>query len=104
MLVTGAIGQIGSELVSALRTRYGAEMVVATDIRMPTDKELRDGGPFEFLDVTDSNHITRVMSIHEIGTIYHLSAVVSSLGEARPNIAWQSNMDDLYTLLEVARQ
>ncbi|MBK7142078.1 MAG: L-threonine 3-dehydrogenase [bacterium] len=104
MLVTGAIGQIGSELVSALRTRYGAEMVVATDIRMPTDKELRDGGPFEFLDVTDSNHITRVMSIHEIGTIYHLAAVLSAVGESRPNIAWQINMNGLYHLLEAARQ
>lgn len=104
MLVTGAIGQIGSELVSALRARYGADMVVATDIRMPNDKELRDGGPFEFLDVTDSNHITRVMSIHEIGTIYHLAAVLSAVGESRPNIAWQINMNGLYHVLEAARQ
>lgn len=104
MLVTGAIGQIGSELVSALRQRYGADTVVATDIRMPTDKELRDGGPFEFLDVTDSNHITRVMSMYEIGTIYHLAAVLSAVGESRPNIAWQINMNGLYHVLEAARQ
>lgn len=104
ILVTGAIGQIGSELVTALRQRYGADKVVATDIRMPNDKELRDGGPFEFLDVTDSNHITRVMSMYEIGTIYHLAAVLSAIGESRPNIAWQINMNGLYHVLEAARQ
>jgi nucleoside-diphosphate-sugar epimerase len=104
ILVTGAIGQIGSELVSALRQRYGAEKVIATDIRMPNDKELRDGGPFEFLDVTDSNHITRVMSMYDIGTIYHLAAVLSAIGESRPNIAWQINMNGLYHVLEAARQ
>ena len=104
ILVTGAIWQIGSELVTALRQRYGADKVVATDIRMPTDKELRDGGPFEFLDVTDSNHITRVMSMYEIGTIYHLAAVLSAIGESRPNIAWQINMNGLYHVLEAARQ
>lgn len=104
ILVTGAIGQIGSELVSALRQRYGADKVIATDIRMPNDKELRDGGPFEFLDVTDSNHITRVMSMYDIGTIYHLAAVLSAIGESRPNIAWQINMNGLYHVLEAARQ
>lgn len=104
ILVTGAIGQIGSELVAALRQHYGADRIVATDIRMPADKELRDGGPFEFLDVLDPHHITRVMSIYDIGTIYHLAAVLSAIGESRPNIAWQINMNGLYNLLEAARQ
>ncbi len=100
ILVTGAIGQIGSELVQALRQRYGADKVVATDIRMPADTQLRDGGPFEFLDVLDPHHITRVMSIYEIDRIYHLAAVLSAIGESRPNIAWQINMNGLYNILK----
>jgi nucleoside-diphosphate-sugar epimerase len=104
ILVTGAVGQIGSELTTALRKRYGKDKVVATDIRMPSDVELRDGGPFEFLDVTDPHHITRVMQIHEIGTIYHLGAILSAVGESRPGVAWQINMNGLYNFLEAARQ
>jgi len=104
ILVTGANGQIGSELVISLRKRYGDANVVATDIRMPSDRELRDGGPFEFLDVQDPNHITRVMQIHNVGTIYHLAAVLSAVGESRPGIAWQVNINGLYHMLEAARQ
>jgi nucleoside-diphosphate-sugar epimerase len=104
ILVTGAVGQIGSELTTALRRRYGKDKVVATDIRMPADVELRDAGPFEFLDVTDPNHITRVMQIHDVGTIYHLGAILSAVGESRPGVAWQINMNGLYNFLEAARQ
>lgn len=104
LLVTGAVGQIGSELTAALRKRYGKEKVVATDIRMPTDVELRDAGPFEFLDVTDPHHITRVMQMHDVGTIYHLAAILSATGESRPGLAWQINMNGLYNMLEAARQ
>lgn len=104
ILVTGAVGQIGSELTTALRERYGEDNVVATDIRMPTDVELRDGGPFEFLDVLDPHHITRVMQIWDCGTIYHLAAVLSAIGESRPNVAWQINVNGLYNILEAARQ
>jgi len=104
ILVTGSVGQIGSELVTALRARYGADKVVATDIRMPDDKALRDAGPFEFLDVLDPHHITRVMQIYDIGTVYHLAAVLSAIGESRPNVAWQINVNGLYNMLEAARQ
>jgi len=104
LLVTGAVGQIGSELTTTLRKRYGKEKVVATDIRMPTDVELRDAGPFEFLDVTDPHHITRVMQMHDVGTIYHLAAILSATGESRPGLAWQINMNGLYNMLEAARQ
>ncbi len=103
-LVTGAVGQIGSELVFALRERFGAEQVIATDIRMPTDPGLRDAGPFEFLDCLDSNHITRVMQRHEVDVIYHLGAILSAIGELKPGQAWQINVGGLYNMLEAARQ
>jgi nucleoside-diphosphate-sugar epimerase len=104
ILITGAIGQIGSELTASLRAKYGRDNVIATDIRMPTDIDLRDSGPFEFLDVLDPHHITRVMQIYKADTIYHLAAVLSATGESRPNQAWQVNVNGLYNILEAARQ
>jgi nucleoside-diphosphate-sugar epimerase len=71
---------------------------------MPTDKDLRDSGPFEFLDVLDPHHITRVMQIYNADTIYHLAAILSATGESRPNQAWQVNVNGLYNMLEAARQ
>ena len=104
ILVTGAVGQIGSELTIALRRQYGTDNVIATDIRMPADVALRDDGPFEFLDCLDPHHITRVMSIYPVDTIFHLAAVLSAVGESRPNVAWQVNVNGLYNMLEAARQ
>ncbi len=104
ILITGALGQIGSELTIELRKRYGEENVVATDIRMPTDTNLRDSGPFEFLDCTDPNHITRVMQIYKIDTIYHLAALLSAVAESKPTLAWSVNVTGMYNMLEAARQ
>ncbi len=104
VLVTGALGQIGSELTMALRERIGDENVIATDIRMPNNSILRDGGPFEFLDCLDPHHITRVMQIYQVDTIYHLAAILSAVGEMKPNQAWQVNVNGLYNILEAARQ
>jgi len=104
ILITGAVGQIGSELTVALRDRYGKDRVVASDIRMPTDVDLRDSGPFEFLDCLDPHHITRVMQIHKIDAIYHLAAILSAVGESKPNQAWQVNVNGLYNILEATRQ
>lgn len=104
ILVTGALGQIGSELVIELRRHYGDQHVVATDIRMPSDTSLRDSGPFEFLDCTDPNHITRVMQMYKIDTVIHLASLLSAVAETRPNQAWQINVNGLYNMLEAARQ
>jgi nucleoside-diphosphate-sugar epimerase len=104
VLVTGGCGQIGSELTTALRKRYGGSVVVASDIRLPDDPEFLHAGPFEFVDCLDPHHITRVMQRHDIGTIYHLAAILSAAGEMRPLQAWQINMNGLVNLLEAARQ
>lgn len=104
ILITGAAGQIGTELTAALRERCGRANVIASDIRVPSDEGLRHNGWFEFLDVLDPHPITRVMQKYEVGTVYHLAAVLSATGESRPNVAWQVNVNGLYNILEAARQ
>jgi nucleoside-diphosphate-sugar epimerase len=101
ILVTGALGQIGAELVPALRACYGADAVVASDIRMPP----RDtDGPFEFLDTTNPRQIQEVVRRHGIDGIYHLAALLSAVAEDKPQVAWEINMGGTYCVLEVARQ
>ena len=103
ILVTGALGQIGSELVPALRERYGTGRVIASDIRMPPLEALGGGSRFEFIDCTNPRQIQDVVRAHEVGTIFHLAALLSATAEERPHIAWQLNMDGLYHVLETAR-
>ena len=101
ILVTGALGQIGSELVNALRARYGEAAVIASDIRMPprgTD------GPFEFVDCTNLRSLQEVIRRNGVGTIYHLAALLSAVAESKPQVAWDVNMGGLYRVLEVARE
>ena len=101
ILVTGALGQIGSELVNALRQRYGEDTVIASDIRMPPRG---NEGPFEFVDCTNQRSIDEVIRRHRVGTIYHLAALLSAVAESKPQVAWEVNMDGLYWVLEVARE
>ncbi len=102
ILVTGALGQIGSELIPALRARYGEDRVVAADIRMPPAGT--DDGLFEHLDCTQLRQIQDVVRRYRIETIYHLAALLSAVAEDRPQVAWNVNMGGLYRVLEVARQ
>ena len=112
ILVTGALGQIGSELVPALCERYGAERIVASDVRMQksgsetTTREPGTKGPgrFEHIDCTYTHQILEVVRRHNIGTIYHLAALLSAVSEEKPQVAWAVNMGGLYNVLEVARQ
>jgi len=104
ILVTGALGQIGSELVPALAARHGADAVVGSDIRMPPSGSTPDGWHFEFLDSTNLRQIQDLVRKHDIGTIYHLAALLSAVAEEKPHVAWELNMGGLYKVLEVARQ
>jgi nucleoside-diphosphate-sugar epimerase len=104
ILVTGALGQIGSELVPALRERYGADTVVASDVRAPSRDTEVGAGPFEHLDCTKTRQIQEVVRHHDIGRIYHLGALLSAVAEEKPQTAWDLNMGGLYRVLEIARQ
>lgn len=101
ILVTGAIGQIGSELVAALRQKYGKENVIASDLRDPQNAEF---APFEILDVLDKRGLENVVKKHKIEIVYHLAAILSAAGEKNPQLCWDVNMNGLYNVLEVARQ
>ncbi len=104
ILVTGACGQIGSELTMALRQRYGGDNVVAAGHRTPPSCTLRDSGPFETLDVTRPETIAAVVDKYRLDTIYHMAAILSAVGEQKPHLCWDVNMNCLYNVLEVARE
>ncbi|MBN2491258.1 MAG: L-threonine 3-dehydrogenase [Planctomycetes bacterium] len=104
ILVTGAVGQIGSELTMALRERYGADNVVAAGNRTKPSDKLRDSGPFEFVDCTKIEKLQEVVKKYGVGTIYHLGAILSAVAEAKPQLAWDVNINGLYQVLEVARE
>lgn len=104
MLVTGASGQIGTELIPALVSRYGAQRVIASDIRM--GHRCGDASEVcqEHLDCTDMHEVQDVVRRNDIKTIYHLGALLSAVAEEKPQTAWKINMGGLYNVLEVARQ
>jgi len=104
ILVTGACGQIGSELVLALRERCGNEHVIAAGHKTKPSEDLLNSGPFESIDCADSNTIGEVVRKHKVNTIYHLAAMLSAVAEANPQQAWDVNMNGLYNVLEVARE
>lgn len=103
ILVIGSSGQIGSELVMALRKIYGNKNVYATDIKQP-QKEIRESGPFQILDVLDFNNLLHFVVRFKITQIYNLAAVLSGNAEKIPLQAWDINMKALMNTLEVARQ
>lgn len=104
ILITGALGQIGSELTMALRKRYGYGKVVASDIRSKLDDEVVESGPFEIVDCTEKNKFGEIVTKHKIDTIYHLAAILSAVAEEKPQFAWNVNINGLYYVLEVARE
>jgi nucleoside-diphosphate-sugar epimerase len=103
ILVTGALGQIGSELVVALRKKYGAENVVASDVR-DNAQVAPEFFPYEKLDVLDKSGLAQVVKKHGINVIHHLAAILSAAGEKNPQLCFDVNIIGLYNVLEVARE
>ena len=104
ILVTGAVGQIGSELTMYLRKKHGNENVVAVGHRTKPSEKLLNSGAFEFLKIEDINEVENAIKKYNIGTIYHLAAILSAIGEKNPQLAWDVNINGLYNILEVSRK
>ncbi len=102
ILITGACGQIGTDLTYELRERYGKDNVVATDIKEP-ETEMKEDGPFEILDVMDAEKMHELVKKYNITQIYHLAALLSGTAEKMPLKAWDINMESLMNVLELGR-
>jgi len=99
ILVTGAGGQIGTVLTKALQERYGAENVLATDLR---ERDIPDTRT-ETLNVLDKEKMTKLVVDHKVTQIYHLAAILSATGEEKPRFTWNINMEGLFNVLDIAK-
>ncbi|MCX6742174.1 MAG: NAD-dependent epimerase/dehydratase family protein [Candidatus Pacearchaeota archaeon] len=105
ILVIGAMGQIGSELVLELRKIYGNENVVASGRSSKSpDESSKEKGPFEVIEALDKEQIRKVVEKYKINELYHLAAILSATGEKDPKTAWTINMDSLINVLDLAKE
>ncbi len=102
IMVTGAMGQIGSELIPALRKMHGDDTVVAVGHKTKPSKEFLDSGPFEFADVTDKLSLEKIIKKHDIKIIYHLASLLSAVGEKNPDLIWNININSLKNILDLS--
>ena len=104
ILVTGALSQIGSDLVEALRGKHGQDSVIASDVRKITDHPFVEDGRFVRLSVLDGDAMDSTIEEHGIGTVYHLAAILSATGEQNPELCERVNVGGTITVLEAARR
>lgn len=104
IVITGALGQIGTELVLKCREIYGNDNVLATDIREPEEDSPVNNGPFEVLDVTNREAMMAIVENFKADTLMHMAALLSATAEKNPLLAWDLNMGGLMNALETARR
>lgn len=100
ILVLGAAGQVGTDLVSKLRSIHGNANVVASDIR-PVKGEISEAGPFEIVDVLNIPQLTEVFDKYKPTVVYHLAAMLSATAEEFPKKGWSLNMDGLFSVFDL---
>ncbi|KAK8807205.1 hypothetical protein WA158_003964 [Blastocystis sp. Blastoise] len=103
ILITGATGQIGSELSAFFRAKYGKDSVICTDVKVATP-EIKAQGPYEYLDVNDVDGLKRIVANNGVTWIIHLAALLSAVGEKNPQLALKVNVHGSENIIEVARQ
>jgi len=101
IIVLGSNGQIGTELVTALRNTYGENKVIACDIRRP-DYDIKNSGPFEFVNVLEKDTLNNLFQKYRPTQVYLLAALLSATGEQNPKLAWDLNMNGLLNILDLA--
>ncbi len=99
ILITGALGQIGSDLVERLESIYGAENLVLSGRRDHKSEKYA----YEKFDVTDGKTYHEIIKKHDIKEVYHLAAILSAVGEKNPDLLWNVNMNGLKNILDIAR-
>lgn len=104
ILITGAVGQIGSELTTTLRREYGNDNVVACGRKTKPSDKLLNSGPFEFIDITNKEAVEKVVKKYDIDTIYNMAAILSAVGEEKPALCWNVNINGMYNILDVANE
>ncbi len=104
VLITGALGQIGSELVLEMRKTYGDNNIIASGRSLEENQKIMESGPFEVVDVLEPLQIAKAVNKHKVDTIIHLAALLSAVGESNPALAWKINVDGLFNVLEIARE
>ena len=104
ILITGAVGQIGSELTTALRKKHGDDNVVACGRKTKPSDKLFNSGPFEYMDITDKESVEKVVKKYDIDTIYNMAAILSAVGEEKPVVCWNVNINGMYNILEIAHE
>jgi len=104
ILVTGAVGQIGTELVQALRKKYGTDSVIAGGHTTKPTMAFRESGPFKYVNVIDREQVAKTIVEDEVDTVYHLASILSVVGELNPQLCYEVNMNGLYNVLEVVRR
>ena len=102
VLVTGAAGQIGSDLVPALREKYGGENVVAAGFETALPEEVQVSGPCTIVDVTDFAQVDGAVKEYKVDTLFHMSSILSALAEGNRQRAHQVNINGLHNVLEAA--
>lgn len=103
ILVIGAGGQIGTELVLTLRNTYGNEQVIAADVKENCPDQLNNG-PYVQMDVLNREHVRNYIIQHSFDEIYLLAALLSATAEKSPDFAWRLNMEGLFTILDLAKE
>eukprot|EP00039_Didymoeca_costata_P023850 m.8538 g.8538 ORF g.8538 m.8538 type:complete len:363 (-) comp3913_c0_seq1:118-1206(-) len=103
-LITGSLGQLGMEIAAKLRAQHGIDSVLCTDIRKPDKSQNATlEGPYRYLDVLDEHRLEKIIVEHEIDVVFHLSALLSAVGEQYPEKAMRVNNDGTKNVLEMAK-
>lgn len=104
ILVVGAAGQIGSELILTLRNMYGNANVIGSGRKTAPSQAVLETGPFEFFNAVNKDDLHNVCKKYDINIIINMAAILSATGEQNPMLAWDVNMNGLLNVLEIARE